>query len=197
MEPQEPRGKLGWIAGGVALAVVVVALALAILLDQGPFSEPELSRGELIARGDEICRKAHEAFAELQKKPPQTAGQATDLTGKLVDIASDELDEIGSLKGPPEFDAEIERYLTARERGIEALRRGRDAAEAGDNDAYVVAQAELADSQLERQRIARRIGFAQCSRPLVGRGELEQQAQAPATADPEAPPTVNNPPTGG
>jgi hypothetical protein len=168
VEPQEPRGKLGWIAGGVALAVVVVALALAMLLDQGPFSEPELSRGELIARGDEICRKAHEAFAELQKKPPQTAGQATDLTGKLVDIASDELDEIGSLKGPPEFDA-----------------------------AYVVAQAELADSQLERQRIARRIGFAQCSRPLVGRGELEQQAQAPATADPEAPPTVNNPPTGG
>jgi signal transduction histidine kinase len=89
VEPQKPRGKLGWIAGGVGLVAVLAALA--VLLDLGPFSEPELSRSELIARGDEICRKAHAAFA---------------------------------------------------------------------------AQAEVADSQRERQRIARRIGFAQCSRPI-------------------------------
>ena len=164
MEPQEPRGKLGWIAGGVG-AVVALAL-LAIVFDLGPFTETELTRGELIARGDEICREAHEAFVDLQAKPPQTPGQAAELTGKLVDIATDELEQIRSLEGPGDFDAEIERYLAARERGIEALEDGHEAAEAHDTDAYAAAQAELADSQLERRRIARLIGFAECSRPI-------------------------------
>jgi hypothetical protein len=166
VEPQQPRAKLWWALGGAALIVSLIAIAL--LADLGPFKEPELTRGELIARGDEVCRKAHEAFAELQRDAPQTADQATELTGRLIDIATDELDQIRSLNGSPDFGAEVERYLAARERGIEALRRGRAAAEDRDGDAYAAAQAKLADSQRERQEIARAIGFAVCSRPPPG-----------------------------
>jgi hypothetical protein len=164
VEPQEPRGRLGWIAGGVGLLVVLALLAL--VFELGPFTPEELTRGELIARGDEICREAHQAFTDLQEKPPQTPGQAAELTGKLVDIAADELDQIRSLEGPGDFDTEIERYLAARERGIEALEDGQAAAEDHAAGAYAAAQAELADSQLERRRIARLIGFAECSRPI-------------------------------
>ena len=46
------------------------------------------------------------------------------------------------------------------------MRDGQAAAEDRDADAYEKAQAEVADSQRERHRIARRIGFAVCSRPL-------------------------------
>ena len=49
---------------------------------------------------------------------------------------------------------------------IVALRAGRQAAEDRDAKAYADSQAELAASQRDRQRIARQIGFAVCSRPL-------------------------------
>jgi hypothetical protein len=192
--PQPGRGALGWVLG--ALLALGVIFALAALLNLGPFTDPELSRGELIARGDEICRKAHAAFEDLQAKPPQTPGQAVTLTDQLISIAEDERDELRSLNGPAEFQTELDRYLAAREQAIEAMRKGRDAAADRNNAGYLAAQAELAGSQLQRQRIARRIGFVECSRPLVGRDELQRQAEPPTTVDPQAPPTVSNPPTG-
>jgi hypothetical protein len=151
------------LGAAVVLAVLVV---LGAALDLGPFKEPELTRGELIARGDEVCRKAHEAFADLQRLEPRTSSQAAELTSQLVDIAADEADQIKALNGPPEFDAEIGDYVAAREEGIEAMRAGRDAAEHGDTDAYARSQAEVAETQRERREIARGIGFAVCSRPL-------------------------------
>jgi hypothetical protein len=166
MESRQPRGRLPWVLGGVGLAGVLAVLA--IVLDLGPFTEPEVMRAELIARGDETCRKAHEAFVELQDQPPQTPRQASELTGQLIDIAEDESDQLESLNAPAELRPDLARYLAARERGIEALRRGREAADARDTDAYREAQAELADSQHERARIARGIGFGECSRPLAG-----------------------------
>jgi hypothetical protein len=163
---QLPRGTFAWVLAVVAGAAVLALVA--VLLNLGPFKEAELTRGELIARGDEICRKAHDAFTNLQDGPPRTASQAAELTTQLADIAGDEVDQIRALNGPPEFDAEIERYLAARERGIAFLRSGHDAAQARDTEAYVKSQAELARTQRERQRIARRIGFAECSRPIGG-----------------------------
>jgi hypothetical protein len=161
-----PRGTFAW-AVAVAAALAVLALAAAVF-DLGPFRGSELTRGELIARGDDICRKAHDAFIELQARPPRTADEAAELTGRLADIAADELKQIKALHGPPEFDAELERYLAAREQGIEALRDGVAAAQDGDTAAYTSAQAKLASSQRRRRQIARRIGFAECSRPLPG-----------------------------
>ena len=165
MDALRVPGKVGAVLAAVGFVVVVLVLALAF--DLGPFKRAELTRGQLITRGDEICREAHQAFADLQRKAPQTAGQAAELTDQLIGIASDELDRIGSLNGSPEFDQEIELYLDARERGIDALRAGRAAAEEGDSSAYTQAQDELAESQGERHRIAEEIGFAICSRPLA------------------------------
>jgi hypothetical protein len=192
MEPSESGRRVGWaLAATGALAVLV---AVAILLDLGPFADEELTRGELIARGDQICEQAHEAFSELQSEPPRTGREAADLTSQLAGIAEDERDEIDELNGPDDLDPAIDGYLAARDRGIEALRRGNEAAEEGDSGAYERHQAELAKSQLERRRMAREIGFSECSRPLVDREELAEQARAPAAIDPDAPPTVSNPP---
>jgi hypothetical protein len=168
VEPQRARGVWGWVLGGACVLALLTVLAAAFEL--GPFREPERGRGELIARGDEICRDAHEAFAELQRRPPVTASQAAELTGRLIEIASGEADRIGALNGPPDFDAEIDEYVAAREEGIDAMRAGRAAAQDRDGDAYARSQAEVADSQGERREIARRIGFAVCSRPLKAGG---------------------------
>ena len=164
MAPSRPRGVWAW-ALGVAAFLAVMAL-LAATFDLGPFKEPELAGGELVARGDEICREAHEAFVDLQRSPPGTAGDAAELTGRLIDVAEDEADELRALNGQPEFEAEVDEYLEARATGIDALRAGRQAAEDRDAQAYADSQADLAASQRDRHRIARQIGFAVCSRPL-------------------------------
>ncbi|MGH2950472.1 MAG: hypothetical protein ACRDKX_00305 [Solirubrobacterales bacterium] len=157
---------------GMAIAVAALIgllVALAALLDLGPFADDELSRAELIARGDEVCERAHAAFEELQDQPPQTAREAQDLTDRLVGIAEDELEEVGDLDGPDDLDELVDGYLQAREEGIDALRAGRDAADDDDARAYAEAQADVAAAQDRRRRLAREIGFRECSRPLEPR----------------------------
>jgi hypothetical protein len=165
-EPQawSPGVKLGLALGIVAVLAVLFALGAALHL--GPFEREELTRGQLLAAGDEICRKAHAAFDQLQVRQPQTPDQAEALTTQLISIAQDERDRIAALNGPPDFDDEIQTYLKARDLGIEELRRGLKAAEAGRSDIYDEAQSELAETQRQRIQVARQVGFAECSRKV-------------------------------
>ena len=160
------------VARGIAVLAILAALgalfAAGAAFDLGPFAPEELSRGELIVRADQICEEANRAFEDQQSKPPQTPDQAAELTDHLVGIAEDESKQLAELEHPAEVDAQLEAYLKARDRGIEILKQGHDAADDGNADAYIQAQAELADTQRERRKLARAIGFSQCSRPLPG-----------------------------
>ena len=182
----------------VAIAALLgVLLALAALLDLGPCADDELTLEEFLSQGDEICATAHDEFLELQERPPRTPGDAAELTGGLIEVATEERDAIADLREPETVSDRVDRYLEARDRGIEVLRDGLAAAEDADAGQYEELQAELASTQLDpRYQIARELGFKTCSQPLVSRDELERQAKRPAPADPGAPPTVSNPPTG-
>jgi hypothetical protein len=166
-EPWSFGIKFGLVAG--AIGVVLLILAIGAVAHLGPFEREQLTQGQLLAQGDEICRKAHAAFEQLQDKQPQTPDQAEALTSQLISIAQDERDRIAELNGPPDFDDEIQTYLDARDLGIEALKRGREAATAGRADTYAEAQKELAETQRQRIQIARQVGFAECSRK-IGKG---------------------------
>lgn len=179
------------------VGLVAVLIAVAALLDLGPFADGELSAAEFLAQGDEICTDAHDEFLELQNGTPRTAEDAEELTQALIDIAEEERDEIESLEGPASLDEPLASYLSERERGIEVLRQGLEAARDDDPAAYERSQAKLAGEQGKREKVAKDLGFNECSQPLVERDELERQAQPPEPSDPSAPPTVNNPPTGG
>jgi hypothetical protein len=183
------------IAGGIALLIAVI-IAVAALLDLGPFADEELSEAEFLARGDEICTEAHDRFLNIQRATPRTADDAATLTKELIAIAEEELHEIRDLEEPSTLSAPLHRYLEAREDGIERMREGLKAAEDEDAFGYGSAQSRVADTQPDRFGLAREVGFNECSRPLVSRDELERQAKPPSDSDPDAPPTVNNPPTG-
>ena len=155
------------VAAAITLAVAAL-VALAVVFDLGPFADEDLSEQELVAAGDEICAEAHDRFLELQRTPPRTSGDAAELTRELVSVAEEELDAIADLPAPSSLDADVERYLAARERGIELIRRGAVAAEEREPESYERLRAELERGQPARQRLARRIGFAVCSRPLAG-----------------------------
>jgi hypothetical protein len=184
-----------WLIGGVAAAALLIGLAIA--LDVGPFADDEeLSEGEFLARGDEICREAHEEFESAQKQSPTTASEAADLTGDLIDISQSEVDQIRDLNAPASLQRPLQRYLDAREEGIAQLQKGLDAAEKSDAFAYGDAQAKVAADQVHRLQLAKEVGFKECSRVLFGRDQLGADSEPPVSSSLNAPPTVNNPPTG-
>jgi hypothetical protein len=186
---------------GLALAIaalVGVVVGLIALLDVGPLEDEDLSVEEFLAQGDEICGQAHDEFLDLQDGArPRTPSDAAELTGALIEVAEEERDAIADLREPDVLSEQVGRYLESRDRGIDLLEQGRDAADDADATAYERFQAELAATQVDpRYEIAREIGFEECSKPLVRRDELKRQSQGPLTTELGAPPTVENPPTG-
>jgi hypothetical protein len=158
------------LATAALLLVAGAAIAVLTLAGTGPLASEEveeLDRQSFLAQGDEICRLAHDEFAELQREPPRTASEAADLTANLVEISEQELDEIRSLGAPESLEEPLERYLAEREEGIELLREAQEAAEEDDPEAYADAQVELREGQLERTELAKAVGFSECSRPLT------------------------------
>jgi hypothetical protein len=148
-----------------ALAVGTVIVVLAIFGSDIFGGDDTLTREEFLAEGDEICSEAHEEYAQQQQDPPQSASEAADLTANLIEISEEELESIRELGPPDELQEPLDRYLSARESGIEVMREGLEAAEAGDARAYARAQAEVTGEQVERTKLAEEVGFSECSRP--------------------------------
>ena len=164
-----------------AAAAAILALAIvAFVFDLGPFAEGELSEAEFLDRGDEICAQAHEEFLNIQGSTPRTAGDAEAQVEALIEVAEEERDALEDLNPPPSLADGLKRYVAARQEGIDVLREGLSAARNDDSAAYEAAQAKLASQQADRQETARRLGFRECSEPLIGAEQLERQAQPPA-----------------
>lgn len=143
-----------------ALVAAPVALAAA-----GCGSDTEqVSAEELVQRGDEICVEGRKEFAEIQSEAPPNASAAADQTDALVEIATDELNELREIRPPAELQDKYDAYLAARGKALELLEEGRDAADDKDADAYGRAQAEAAAAQPERLKLAKAVGFQQCSK---------------------------------
>jgi outer membrane murein-binding lipoprotein Lpp len=123
-----------------------------------------LSKSGFLAKGDEICRHAHDQFAELQQHPPTSAEAAAALTQRLIEISKSELTQIRDLNPPPDLRPALDRYLKSRERGIAVLRKGMKAARDENARAYARAQSHLADTQVRRLKLAEAVGFKECSR---------------------------------
>jgi hypothetical protein len=168
MQPEGGRSRFrspGAVAVG-ALALLGVIVAVAALLDLGPFGGGgELSKADFIARGDAICKDAHDQFAQLQQSPPTNAAEAVALTQRLIEISDNELNQIRDLDAPAEVQPAIDRYLRAREQGIEILKKGLTAAQKGNARAYAAAQAKITAGQVHRLKLALAVGFSECSRP--------------------------------
>ena len=149
-----------------ALGLLAAIVALAALLDVGPFGEDggsSLTKAEFIAAGDQACKRAHDQFAELQEEPPNSADGAVALTQNLVDISENELSQIRALDAPAEVQEALDGYLRAREQGIALLEQGLEAAQDRNARAYADAQAEIAASQVHRLELAQAVGFSECS----------------------------------
>jgi hypothetical protein len=127
-------------------------------------SEP-LTKQDLIARGDAICKQALGQFQQLQQSPPTTAQGAATLTQHLIDISESELNQLRDLTPPASLQSGLDAYLKALEQNIAILKQGLKAAQQSDAAGYAKAQARTVSAQVKRLQLARAVGFEACSRP--------------------------------
>ncbi len=146
-----------------APTTIALLAASAAALAAGCGEGDPLSAEELVSRGDEICREGADRFAEIQERPPDSAGDAAEQTEELVEVAEDDLERLEDLRPPEQLSDRYERYLEARREALETLTDGRDAAEDGDARGYEAAQTEVVREGARRRKLARAVGFKVCS----------------------------------
>lgn len=152
------------MARRLVTAPLAAAALAAALAGCGGDNNEQVSSAELISRGDQICEQGRERFNKVQARAPANASAAVDQTDDLVEIATEQLNELRKIRPPDELSESYNKYLEARGRALELLEQGRDAAEEKDAEAYGRAQAKAAAEQPQRLKLARAVGFKQCSK---------------------------------
>jgi hypothetical protein len=125
----------------------------------------QLTKQELIAQGDAICKQAVGKFQQLQQNPPTTAEGAATLTQRLIDITESELSQLRELNPPASLQSSLDAYLKSLDENVAVLKQGLKAAQQNDAAAYAKAQAKTVSQQVKRLSLARAVGFKECSRP--------------------------------
>jgi hypothetical protein len=125
----------------------------------------QLTKQELIAKGDAICRQANDKFTQLQQTPPTTPETAVTFTQSLIDIQESQLAQLQALEPPPSLQSSLDDYLKTLEKNIAVLKQGLKAAQQSDAAGYAKAQAKAVKGQVQRLELARAVGFKECSRP--------------------------------
>jgi hypothetical protein len=152
-----PMNRRFLIASAVAASSVIAASGCG---DSGPH---QVSAAELVSRGDAICKRGQEKFDEIQQHALRNANDAAEQTQDLIDVATDELNDLRDLVPPSELEETYNAYLDARVRAIEVFRQGLDAADRDDDNGYVDAQARAAAGAAKRRQLAEAVGFKVCS----------------------------------
>jgi hypothetical protein len=129
----------------------------------GSGGKDRVSAAELVQKADAICGKERSSFARIQADPPPNASVAADQTDELIKVTEGANSELRDLQPPEELESAYERYLEARDRVLDQMRRGKDAAEDRDSAIYGAAQAAVARDAPQRRKLARSVGFKVCS----------------------------------
>jgi hypothetical protein len=146
-----------WITPTVSLVAIGVALT-----GCGGGSD-RVSTAELVQKADEICGKERSSFGRIQAHPPPNASVAADQTDELIKVTADANSGLRDLRPPEELESAYDRYLEARDRALDQMRRGKEAAEDQDSADYGAAQAAVAREAPERRRLAEGLGLKVCS----------------------------------
>jgi ElaB/YqjD/DUF883 family membrane-anchored ribosome-binding protein len=123
----------------------------------------QVTAAELIQKADAICGKERSSFDRIQAHPPPNASVAADQTDELVRATEDANSQLRDLKPPDQLQSSYDRYLEARDRAVDQMKRGKDAAEDQNSSAYGAAQAAVARDAPQRHKLARALGFKVCS----------------------------------
>jgi hypothetical protein len=123
----------------------------------------QVTAAELVQKGDAICRDEQSKFTQIQAEPPANASDAADQTKDLVQAAEDANSSLDDLEPPAALQDTYASYLDSRDRAVDQIKRGQDAAENQDSNAYGAAQAAVVHTQPQRRKLAASLGLKVCS----------------------------------
>ena len=110
--------------------LAVPALAILSLATGCGGGKQSVTAAELVQKGDQICRTEQMGFGQIQAHPPANASIAADQTKELIKTAESASSHLGDLEPPDELRAPFENYMSARDRAVDQMKRGEDAASA-------------------------------------------------------------------
>src|SRR6266540_5297211 len=108
-------------SGAGIAASLTAAAALAAVVISGCGGSEEVSADELVQKGDDVCGKVQERFAEIQAQPPASAAEGAAQAGELLGVADDAQAELHEIEPPGELRYRYDSYLAARGEVGEAL----------------------------------------------------------------------------
>ena len=150
------------------ILTVVPALSILALAGGCGAGKQQVTAAEFGQRADGICRDEQASFRQIQAQPPANASDAADQTKALVHASESASSALDGLEPPDSMRAPLAGYLSARDRAIEQMKRGQDAAENQDSAAYGAAQAAVVNTAPERRKLAGALGLKVCSSSTTG-----------------------------
>jgi len=119
-----------------------------------------LSKSELVAKGDAICKRVNQAVA---KEPdPQTAADLEKLAQKTVKISGPAIDDMEALEPPGDLEKDFDAFVASLKKQRDLTQDIGEAAGKGDSAAIQKAGSEAQKAQAEYNRLSEKIGFKEC-----------------------------------
>src|SRR5829696_4079859 len=149
------RARFAWLA--------VPAIATTAITGGCGSGKEELSAAELRQKADAICRQEQARFDQIQAHAPANASIAADQTRELIDVSQAASSDLTDLEPPESLADAYDRYLDARDRALDQMKGGQEAAENRDSAGYAAAQTAVAKDAPERRRLAAALGMRVCA----------------------------------
>ncbi len=148
------------------LLLVLPAIALVALYASGcgGGGKQQVTAAELQQKADQACQEEQSRFREIQAMPPANASEAADQTKALVQAAETASSTMGDLEPADALRTKFDTYLSSRDRAIDQMKKGQQAAENQDSRAYGEAQAVVVKTAPHRKKLAGDLGLKICSR---------------------------------
>jgi hypothetical protein len=134
------------------------ALLLPVLLVAG--CGGGLSKKELVAKGDAICKRIN---TQMAKEPdPKTTADLQRLAKRTVELSDPAIDDMEALEPPSDLEADFKKFVASLKRQRDLTKKIGDAA--GEDDTAKVQEigAQAQKAQDEYHRLTGKIGFKEC-----------------------------------
>jgi hypothetical protein len=134
-----------------AVALVVVPLAAC---------GGGLSKSELIAKGDAICKRVNDRIA---KEPePKSIADLQRLAAKTVAVSNPAIKQMDALEPPDELKADFDKFVASLKQQRDLTKQIGDAAAKGDTAKIQEIGTEAGKAQAEYRKLSTKIGFKEC-----------------------------------
>ena len=119
-----------------------------------------LSKGELVAKGDAICKRVN---AQIAKEPePVNIADLQKLAKRTVEISDPAIEDMEALEPPDELKQDFGKFVASLKQQRDLTKQIGAAAGAGDTAKIQQVGSDAQKAQTEYRRLSDKIGFKEC-----------------------------------